>query len=214
MAQSFCTECGSKFSGQEKFCTSCGQGLAGSAPTVADKDEFGPTSLPMPDGLPSIRLGDYRGAERTDAIALINRLNVPQREVWVRAGQPDILLWPGGDFATWLGAVAPDFYNAAKSAGAGTVPISQQPQVFVPPPSNGSAITGFVLSMVSLLTFYLLILGILGLIFGIRGITKARDLEDRGLTPAGRGLAIAAVIISSTTLLLGLVSFEEFWIGF
>lgn len=206
MAQGFCTECGSKFSGQEKFCTSCGQGLAGSAPGGVDKDEFGPTSLPMPDGLPSIRLGDYRGSERTDAIALINRLSVPQREVWVRAGQPDILLWPGGDFATWLGAVAPDFYNAAKSAGVSTATRSQESQVYVPPPSNGSAIAGFVLSLVGLFTFYVVVLGVLGLVFGIRGMTTARELEESGLAPVGRGLAIAAVAISSASLLLGLFS--------
>jgi hypothetical protein len=214
MTQSFCTECGSQFSGQEKFCTSCGQGLAASEPTVTGKDEFGPTSLPMPDGLPSIRLESYRGSDRSEAIALINRLSAAQREVWVRAGQPDILLWPGGDFATWLGALAPDFYNAAKSAEASQVGVYPQAGVFVPPPSNGLATAGFVLSLVSLVTFYLMILGILGLIFGIRGITKARELEDRGLTPVGRGLAIAAVIISSATLVLGLFSFEEIWFGF
>lgn len=213
MTQGFCTECGSEFSGQEKFCTSCGQGLAGSAPLVSDKDEFGPASLPMPDGLPSIRLEAYRGPERSEAITLINKLSAPQREVWVRAGQPDILLWPGGDFATWLGALAPDFYNAAKSAEPSRVGNYPQVDVFVPPPSNGSAIAGFVLSLVSLLTFYLMILGVLGLIFGIRGITEARELEDRGLTPVGRGLAIAAVIISSATLGLGLLSFEEIWFG-
>lgn len=118
----------------------------------------------------------------------------------MRAGQPDILLWPGGDFATWLGALAPDFYNAAKSAAAHPVTLDRRPDVYVAPPTNGSAVAGFVLSLISLFTFYLIIPGLMGLIFGIAGSTNARNLESSGLPPVGRGLATAAIIISSVSL--------------
>lgn len=209
MAQSFCTECGTEFAGPEKFCTSCGAPRGGSAAATIEKDEFGPTSLPMPEGLPSIRLGDYRGPERAEAITLINRLSASQREVWVRAGQPDILLWHGGDFASWLGALAPDFYNAAKSAQENSVTVGGQPSVYVAPPTNGSAVAGFVLSLIALFTFYLVIAGILGLIFGIAGSSTARSLESSGKPPVGRGLAIAAIIISSVSLFSGLVFFAS-----
>ena len=207
MAQSFCTECGSEFAEQEKFCVSCGTGRGGSAVAAGEKDEFGPTSLPMPDGLPSIRLAEYQGPERAEAIALINRLSASQREVWVRAGQPDILLWPGGDFATWLGALAPDFYNAAKSADVHQVTVERRPDVYVAPPTNGSAVAGFVLSLISLFTFYLIIPGLMGLIFGIAGSTNARNFESSGQPPVGRGLATAAIIISSVSLFSGLLFF-------
>lgn len=200
MAQSFCTECGSEFTGQEKFCVSCGTGRGGSALGAAERDEFGPTSLPMPNGLPSILLAEYQGPERAEAIALINRLSASQREVWVRAGQPDILLWPGGDFAAWLGALAPDFYNAAKSADAPQANRERRPDVYVAPPTNGSAVAGFVLSLIGLFTFYLVIPGLMGLIFGIAGSSNARTFESSGQPPVGRGLATAAIIISSISL--------------
>ena len=209
MAQIFCTSCGTEFAGQEKFCTSCGEARGGSSPTAADNDDFGPTSLAMPDGLPSIRLEDYKGSDRAEAIALINRLSGVQREVWVRAGQPDILLWPGGDFATWLGALAPDFYNAAKSAQPIQINAAQQPYVYLARPSNAGATAGFVLSLISLVTFYLIVIGVLGLIFGIVGANKARALEYGGQSPVGRGLATAAIIISSVSLVLSLSFFAS-----
>ena len=209
MAQSFCTDCGAKFGGQEKFCTSCGQQRRSTTATTPGRDNLGPTSLPMPDGLPSIRLEEYQGSDRVEAITLINRLTAAQREVWVKAGQPDILLWPGGEFSTWLGAVAPDFYNAAKSAEPSARNEVQQPYVFVARPSNGSATAGFIVSLIALITFYFGILGVLGLILGIVGANKAGALEAGGQIPVGRGLATAAIIISSVSLALSLFFFAS-----
>ena len=209
MTQIFCTSCGTEFAGPEKFCTSCGEARGGSSPTATDNDDFGPTSLPMPDGLPSIRLGHYQGSDRAEAIALINRLSTAQREVWVKAGQPDILLWPGADFSTWLGALAPDFYNAAKSSEPIMINAAQQPFVYLARPSNAGATAGFVLSLISLVTFYLLVIGVLGLILGIVGANKARALEYGGHGPVGRGLATAAIIISSVSLVLSLSFFAS-----
>lgn len=207
MTASFCTQCGSQFSGQEKFCVSCGAGRSGSSEAVGENDEFGPTTLPMPNGLPSIKLGEYQGPERAEAIALINRLSASQREVWVRAGQPDILLWPGGDFATWLGALAPDFYDAAKSADENLASSAPRPETYAAPASNGLAVAGFVLSLIGLFTFYLAIISLLGLIFGIAGTSTARRLESSGQSPVGRGLATAAIMISSISLFFTLIFF-------
>jgi len=200
MAHGFCTECGAAFSADEKFCTSCGQGRRSSGETTAATDGFGQTQLPMPNALPPINLENYRGAEKAEAIALINTLSVAQREMWIRAGQPDILLWPGGDFATWLGAVAPAF----SQAGPGASFTSASPYVFAPPRSNGFATAGFVLSLVSLFTFYFVIPGLLGLIFGIVGSHAVRAFEQSGQAPVGRGLAKAAIVISIFSLLFTL----------
>lgn len=64
------------------------------------------------------------------------------------------------------------------------------------PTSNGMAISGFVISLVSLFCCCGL-LSWLSLIFSIIGVVKAKDLENRG-----KGLAIAGIIISALTLLL------------
>ncbi len=65
-------------------------------------------------------------------------------------------------------------------------------------PVNGLSITGFVLSLLSLLCCGLL--SPLGLIFSIIGITKT-EKEDT----TGKGLAIAGIIISSIMLLLFII---------
>ena len=65
-------------------------------------------------------------------------------------------------------------------------------------PVNGLSITGFVLSMISLLCCGLL--SPLGLIFSIIGVAKT-EKEDT----TGKGLAIAGIIISSIMLLLFII---------
>lgn len=57
---------------------------------------------------------------------------------------------------------------------------------------NGMAITGFVLSF---------IVPILGLIFGIIGLNRANALPNKN----GRGMAIAAIIIASVSMVLDVI---------
>lgn len=211
MSQSFCTECGDKLAESSRFCTSCGHPQGATATSPSNKDEHGPLSLPMPEGLPSIRLDEYEGPQRAEAITLINRLTSSQREVWVAAGQPDILLWPGGDFATWLGAIAPDHYRAAKAAQPQQANSAPAPLPGPAQPSNSIAIAGFVLSIVGIFTFFAVLPAILGLIFGILGASKAREWEVQGEEPKGKGLSIAAISISSVALLISLSTIGLWW---
>lgn len=60
-------------------------------------------------------------------------------------------------------------------------------------PTNGTAIAGFVLSLVSFMSCGLT--SLVGLILSIIGIKKSKDLKD-----SGKGLSIAGIIISSITL--------------
>ena len=61
-----------------------------------------------------------------------------------------------------------------------------------PAEGNGIAIAGFVLSLCGV--------GILGLIFGIIGLNKAKRLGGKN-----RGFAIAAIIISIVSMVFGLI---------
>jgi len=70
------------------------------------------------------------------------------------------------------------------------VMMNQQP-MYAPQPSNGMAITGFILSF---------IFPILGLIFSIIGLSKAKQLNN-----SGKGLAIAGTIISAITIFIAII---------
>jgi hypothetical protein len=59
------------------------------------------------------------------------------------------------------------------------------------PGTDGLAITGFVLAMVSLVTFWLFVPPLLGLVFSAIGISRTRNGERKG-----RGLAIAGLTVS------------------
>lgn len=211
MDKKFCIECGHEITPETKFCTSCGEPQRSSLDPSADRDEYGPLSLPMPDGQESIRLNGYHGNERAKAITIINSLTTAQREVWVAAGQPDILLWPGGDFATWLGAIAPQHYRAAKEAEQHSMGNLPPRDALKEPTSNPMATAGFVLSLVSLVTFFLVVPQLLGLIFGIIGAAKATEHERRGESPKGKGLAVAAISVSSVIIFTSLVAVGVNW---
>jgi hypothetical protein len=202
MAQKYCTDCGSPYAGGEKFCVNCGSVRQTSAEPAMDNIPVGPpTSLAMPDGLPNIDLSSYDVDDRRETITLINSLSPEQRKVWVRAGQPDILLWPGGSFSSWMSEVAPEFGGEAASA---------EPPRYVatayPPPAetNGMATAGFVLSMVSLLTFFLLIPPILGIIFSSIGLSRASTIEENSGLATGKALAAAGLVISILLAIGGL----------
>ena len=202
MTQKYCVDCGSPYVGGEKFCVSCGSArLSGTGPSQDSTPVGPPASLEMPDGLPNIDLSSYDMDARAEAISLINSLSSAQRKVWVRAGQPDILLWPGNHFSAWISTIAPEFGREAADA---------EPPHWVAPPSpmpvetNGMATAGFIFSMVSLFTFFLLIPPILGVIFSSIGISRASRIEESTGFPTGKGLAVAGLVISILLIIGGL----------
>lgn len=78
------------------------------------------------------------------------------------------------------------------------VPGPQGPYAPVPyhqplpqPGTDGLAITGFVLAMVSIVTFWLFVPPLLGLVFSAIGMSRTRNGERKG-----RGLAIAGLTVS------------------
>lgn len=89
--------------------------------------------------------------------------------------------------------VAPNNYGSNVN-----VNVVQQPTA-----SNGMAVAGFVLGILSLCCCcYTSIIGILGLVFSIIGFNNSKTLPDN----KGKGLAIAGIILSSVSLAIGLVS--------
>ncbi len=66
---------------------------------------------------------------------------------------------------------------------------------------NVMAITGFVLSLVSLLINPIAIISILGAVFSGIGLSKVKTLES------GKGLAIAGIIISVISIIWFIVAF-------
>lgn len=74
--------------------------------------------------------------------------------------------------------------------------------------NNGMATAGFILGIVSLLCCcYSSFLSIIGFIFSIVGLNKAKECEGKG-----RGLAIAGIVINSISLFLMMVYFFIFMI--
>ena len=85
-------------------------------------------------------------------------------------------------------------YNAPNNQyGNGNVGMNNAPNNYAPAQqqTNGMAIAGFVLSF-----FFAL----LGLIFGCIGLNKSKQLGGNG-----RGLAIAAIVISIISMVLGVI---------
>ena len=75
--------------------------------------------------------------------------------------------------------------------------------------TNGFAIAGFVLSIVGVVCCSFVVCGILGLIFSIIGLNKANSSNGNG-----KGLAIAGIIISSIAIVLTLVVYILYFIGY
>lgn len=67
-------------------------------------------------------------------------------------------------------------------------------------PTNGLTVAGFVCTLASLFLPFSMILSILGMIFGAVGLSRAKNLNG-----AGKGLAIAGIILSIPTLILGVL---------
>jgi hypothetical protein len=110
-------------------------------------------------------------------------------------------LWPGGNFANWLGGHAPEYFQAAA-----TIEPYVEPETWttLPQPNNSMATAGFVMSMVSLLTFYLVIPPALGVVFSSVGLSRASRLEAETGTATGKGMAVAGLVISALLLIGGL----------
>jgi hypothetical protein len=112
-------------------------------------------------------------------------------------------------FCASCGAEVSDGYAFCEKCGApveGT-PAAQQPvyNAAAPAkPSNGMAIGGFVCSLLGFLGFICCgsILCIPGLILSIIGLNKSKQLGG-----AGKGLAIAGIILGALGLVSGLISF-------
>ncbi len=93
-------------------------------------------------------------------------------------------------------------------------PTPPAPQAYVPPtnqwpqPTNGYAIAGFVLAIISFAVgMFLSILSTLGLVFSILGLVNVKRYNS------GKGLAIAGIIISSIIIALLLFIVIMFFIS-
>jgi hypothetical protein len=77
--------------------------------------------------------------------------------------------------------------------------------VAAPPLENRPAKSGLIFSLVSLLINPLLIIGIIGIVKGSQGLSRARQLESMGQPDTRRGSATAAVLVGllSTLLCIG-----------
>jgi hypothetical protein len=82
------------------------------------------------------------------------------------------------------------------TVGAPPVTGYVQPPPYVPPPTNGQAVAGFVLSLVGLFLAVLVIPVVLAIVFSSIGISRAKEIEMKTGQPRGRGLAIAGLVIS------------------
>lgn len=67
-------------------------------------------------------------------------------------------------------------------------------------PSNGCATAGFVLALIGLVLGFTFIFSVLGLILSIVGLAKAKSVDG-----AGKGLAIAGMIISIISFIPGIL---------
>lgn len=79
-----------------------------------------------------------------------------------------------------------------------TAPMTAYPQgqLYRPPPTNGQAVAGFVLSLVGLFLSFLVIPVVLAVVFSAIGISRAGQIEMETGQAKGKGLAIAGLIIS------------------
>jgi len=85
-------------------------------------------------------------------------------------------------------------------------PLTTQPVSYQPQRANGFALTGLILSIISLPISFCccggVVLNLLAIIFSIIGLTQINKRPD---LYSGKGLAIAALIISGLILLTGLM---------
>jgi hypothetical protein len=78
-----------------------------------------------------------------------------------------------------------------------------------PRPTNGFAVTGFVLSLVALIPYLGFLLAIGGIVFGLIGMSQTKRTGE-----GGRGLAIAGVCISGVILAFYLIAVVLFLVIF
>lgn len=100
-------------------------------------------------------------------------------------------------------------YNQNNNSGM-VNPINNATVVAGPSYTNGMAITGFVLGIVSLLCCcYTSFIGIIGLIFSIIGLKNANEHSGDG-----KGLAITGIVLNSISVALLIVALILMFIGY
>jgi hypothetical protein len=107
---------------------------------------------------------------------------------------------------TWRALAAfPEFAAALSTATtARSVPVYESGAPYrLPKKSNGLAVAGFVLSLVSVPCCCVWVFSIVGLVLSIAGLVRSRHDVLR----PGKGLAVAGIIISIISILLALL----FW---
>ncbi len=124
---------------------------------------------------------------------------------WIAQGRANAtsLVWTDG-FTEWkpLGAV-PEFAAAFD-------PAVRTPQVIGPniarkPQTNGLSVAGLVmgvLSVVTFLCFFNMVLALMGLVFSGVGLSQ---IKKSGGQETGQGMAIAGIVLSGLGLVMGLV---------
>jgi hypothetical protein len=129
---------------------------------------------------------------------------------WIAQGRANAasLVWTEG-FTEWkpLGAI-PEF--AAALGSATRTPQIIGPNIARKPQTNSLAVTGLILGLLSVLTFwccFTLILALVGLVFSGVGLSQ---INKSGGQQTGRGLAIAGIILSAIGLIMGLVTLALF----
>jgi hypothetical protein len=123
---------------------------------------------------------------------------------WIAEGRANAasLVWAQGAVEWRPLAAIPEFATALKSAS--TPPQVIGPTISRRAGSNGLAIAGLVLGILSVVLFWLPIIdqvfAVLGLIFSLVGWSRAKSNAAQG---TGRGAAIGGTILSVLGLLMG-----------
>jgi len=94
------------------------------------------------------------------------------------------------------GHAAPPYGLAPAPVPPAPASIAYGQQVFAVAPPKGLSITSMVLGLVSVLFFWTFLCPVIGLVFGIIGIRRE---------PAGRGFAIAGIVLNGVLLIIPVV---------
>jgi hypothetical protein len=128
---------------------------------------------------------------------------------WIAQGRANAASLVWGEGATeWKPLAAiPEF--AAALGSVRTTPATIGPTIALPPKTNGLAITGLILGILSIPFFFCLCLfSVLGIIFSGIGLVQIRKSHGQ---ETGNGLAITGIVLSCLGLLMGVTVFLLFY---